>query len=140
VDTIYFDDIVCATTLEEIAIRKPAAAAPATDEAEVVGAWKLSYFPGDRQHEPVLTITREGDGYRGKFVEDGEPATVKEVTYKDGTLRFKIESEYNGAESVANFEGKVKGDAIEGACDWEYSGMTGSFDFQGKREESTPKE
>ena len=117
-----------------------AATAGAADEKEVVGTWKLAFEPGDGRHEPVLTIDKEGPELRGRWVDgDNKKATIKDLRFTDGKLSFKLESEYNGEAVSTKFEGKVKGDAIEGEGQWEYQGMSGSFPFEGKREVAKPK-
>jgi hypothetical protein len=106
----------------------------------VLGTWKLSYNPGDNQHEATLTVTEEGPGLKGKFVDGDKKFEVKEVKFKDGKLTVSTRTDHDGEPATATFEGKVKGDAIiEGEGRWEYQGMSGSFPFEGKRQAAEPK-
>jgi hypothetical protein len=116
-----------------------AATAGAADEKEVVGTWKLSYNPGDGPHESTLTVTKEGAGLKGTFVDGDKKHEVKGVKYQGGKLTVSTRTEHEGEPATATFEGEVKADAIDGEGRWEYQGMTGSFPFQGKREAAKPK-
>jgi hypothetical protein len=117
-----------------------AATARAADENDALGKWKLTYEPGDGRHESVLTVTKDGQALKGEWVDDDDKGTVKDLKFKDGKLSFKREGEYNGEPFSVTFEGKVKGDSIEGEGKWEYQGMSGTFTFEGKREAAKPKE
>jgi hypothetical protein len=117
-----------------------AGTARAAGEKDVVGTWKLKYDPGDGQtHEPVLKITMDKGGLKGEFAEGDHKLKVKEIQLKDGELRFKLEGEYNGDPVSATYKGKPTGDSIKGEAQWEYQGMTGSYEFEGKREAARPK-
>jgi hypothetical protein len=111
-----------------------AATARAADEKDAIGTWKLTYNPGNGEHEATLTVTREGVGLRGKFEDGDRKFTVTKIAFKAGTLTFTTETKRDDATATATFEGKIKGDAIEGDASWEYQGMSGSFPFTGKRE------
>jgi prepilin-type N-terminal cleavage/methylation domain-containing protein len=117
-----------------------AGTAKAADEKDVVGTWKLRYEPGDGQtHEPVLKITKDKAGLKGEFVDGDRKMKVKEIQLKDGELRFKVEGEYNGDPVSVTYKGKPGGDSIKGEAQWEYQGMTGTYEFEGKREATKPK-
>ncbi|HWE35461.1 MAG TPA: hypothetical protein VG406_02735 [Isosphaeraceae bacterium] len=118
-----------------------AATARAADEKDVVGTWKLKYEPGDGQtHEPVLTITKDGADLKGEFAEGDQKGTVKEVRFKDGELRVKVESKYDGEPTSVTYTGKTDGDAWKGDAAWEYQGMSGTFPFEAKRQVAKPKD
>jgi hypothetical protein len=115
-------------------------AATPRGETDVIGTWKLSYNPGDNQHEATLTVTKEGSGLKATFADGDKKFEVKEVKFKDGKLTVSTRTDHDGEPATATFEGKVKGDAIiEGEGRWEYQGMTGSFPFEGKRQADKPK-
>jgi hypothetical protein len=106
---------------------------------DVLGTWRLTYDPGNGERKPTLTVTKEGAGLKGKFEEGDRYYSVTDIRSKDGTLTFTVETERDDATAVAKYEGKVRGDAIEGETRWEYNGMTGSFPFKGKREAAKPR-
>lgn len=119
-----------------------AATAMASDEKDAVGSWKLTFEPGDgRTHEPILTVTKDGSALKAEFIEGDQKGVVKEVSYKDGELRVKVETKYNGETAATTYAGKPNGDSLKGEATWEYQGMSGSFTFAGKRGEvkSQPK-
>src|SRR5262249_60666955 len=105
---------------------------------DIIGIWKLTYNPGDGDHEATLTVTREKPGLKGKLVDGDRKFDVTKIEYKDGKLTFTTRTERDGEKATAMFEGKIKGDAIEGEASWEYQGMSGSFPFTGKREAERP--
>jgi hypothetical protein len=114
--------------------------ARAVDEKELVGTWKLKYDPGDGQtHEPVLKITQDKAGLKGEFADGDQKMKVKEIQLKEGELRFKVEGEYNGDAVAVTYKGKPGGDSIKGEGQWEYQGMTGTFEFEAKREAAKSK-
>lgn len=117
-----------------------ARAADENDKPDVVGTWTLKYDPGNGEtREPELKVIKEGARYKVVFTEGERKLTAKDVQFSDGKLRFKIDTEHEGEKASVKFEGKVKGDTIEGEGKWEFQGMTGDFPFMGKRKEAKPK-
>lgn len=117
-----------------------AATAMAAEEKDVVGTWKLKYDPGDGQtHEPVLKITQDKAGLKAELAEGDNKMKVKEIRHKDGELHLKCEGEHNGDAVSVTYKGKLTGDTIKGEGQWEYQGMTGTFEFEGKREAAKAK-
>jgi hypothetical protein len=117
-----------------------AGTARAADEKDVVGTWKLKYEPGDGQtHEPVLKITKDKARFKGEFAEGDQKMKVKEIQLKDGELHIKVEGEFNGEAVSVTYKGKPTGDSIKGEAQWEYQGMTGTYEFEGKREPAKQK-
>jgi hypothetical protein len=114
--------------------------ARAADDKDILGVWKLKYDPGDGQtHEPVVKITKDRAGLKAEFIDGENKVKVKEISYKDGELRLKIEGEYMGDKAIATYKGKTRGDSIKGVAEWEYQGMTGTYEFEGKREAAKEK-
>jgi acetyl esterase/lipase len=106
----------------------------AAEEQGAAGTWKLTYNPGDGEHDATLTVTRNKSGLRGKFADGDRTFEVTRIEFKDGKLVFATRTEREGEKAAATFEGKVKGDALEGEARWEYQGMQGSFRFEAKRQ------
>jgi hypothetical protein len=113
--------------------------AAAADVNNVVGTWRLTFDPGDGRHDPVLTITDEESGLKGKFVDGDRKFNITDIQFKDGKLTFSTRTERDGEPSTATWEGKVKGDAIEGSADYMYQGGSGSLSFKGKRQAARPE-
>ena len=117
-----------------------AGTARAVDEKDVVGTWKLKYDPGDGQsHEPILKITKDKAGLKAELAEGDNKMKVKEIRLKDGELLLKCEGEHNGEAVAVTYKGKLTGDTMKGEGQWEYQGMTGTFEFEGKREAAESK-
>jgi acetyl esterase/lipase len=115
-------------------LARSAGQSAAAGEEGAVGTWKLTYNPGDGQHEATLAVTKEGSGLRGQFADGGGKFDVTKIEFKGGRLVFSTRTERDGEKATATFEGKVTGGAIEGEAGWEYQGMRGSFRFEGKRQ------
>jgi hypothetical protein len=118
-----------------------AATARAADEKDVIGTWKLSYSPGGGEDRvATLSVTKEGSGLKGKFVEEPDRKfEVTKIAFKDGKLTFSTRTVTDGEPSTATWEGRVKGDAIKGEASYEYQGGSGSLGFEGKREPAQPE-
>jgi hypothetical protein len=118
-----------------------AATARAADETEVIGTWKLSYDTGGGgERTATLSVTKQGSGLEGKFVEDPDrKSDVTKIAFEDGILTFSTLSLRDGEPTTATWECKVKGDAIKGEVSYEYQGGSGSFGFEGKRQAAQPK-
>jgi hypothetical protein len=116
-----------------------APAGRAADDKDVVGTWKLKFEPGDgTTHEADVAVARDKAGLTAAYTEGKRKVAAKDVGYKDGVLRFTIDTAFEGAASSTTFEGKVKGTAVEGDCKWTYQGMSGSFRFTGARQAAGP--
>lgn len=82
VDTLYFDDILCATTLEEIEIRKPGAARSEASSAPRFKAVAFDYFV---LFDPNSVIPAVEESFPGKGVEFTRAWRAKQFEY--GFLR-----------------------------------------------------
>src|SRR5258708_7033919 len=118
-----------------------AATARAADEKDVIGTWKLSYSPGSgEQRTATLSVTKEGSGLKGKFVEEPDRKfDVTKIEFKDGILTFSTRTERDREPTTATWGCKVKGDAIKGEASYEYQGGSGSFGFEGRRQAAHPE-
>src|SRR3954447_17463724 len=80
-----------------------AATAGAADEKEAVGTWKLTYSPGDGEHQAALTVTKEGSGLKAAFKDGDRKFEVTKVEFKDKTLTFVTRIEREGELATATF-------------------------------------
>lgn len=103
-------------------------------ETEGVGVWKLTFSPGDGDHEATLTITKGNPGFRAEFSEGDRKFVVTKVDVAGDKLVVSTEGSRDGQKTTATFEGKIEGDVIKGTATWTYQGMSGSFSFDGKRD------
>ena len=109
------------------------ATARAADGNEVVGTWKLTYSPGDGDHEATLTVSKEGAGLKGSFRDGERKFAITRIEYRNGTLSFNALAARDGDRTIVAFEGQVKGNAIEGDGSWDAGTRGGVFPFEGKR-------
>lgn len=102
-------------------------------QGSVAGTWELTYNPGDGEHSAILTIeetdSKLSAGYVDTNHEGDREFEVTAVDFTDDKLTFSTSS----GNSTVKFEGIVKGDAVTGSAEWEFDGMTGAFEFEGKK-------
>jgi hypothetical protein len=107
----------------------------ADDRDLAVGTWALQANTGAGEKKFILTVSKAGKDYKTTMTgDDDAKVSLKDFQVKDGVVRFKTEGKYMDAPVSTKWEGKIKGDDIKGTADYEYEGMSGSIDFEGKRQ------
>jgi dienelactone hydrolase len=107
------------------------AAQPGND---VLGTWTLSYDPGNGQHQGTLTVIQEDSTLKGEFRDDDNKLEVTRIGFKDGKLSFVTRTQREGDLATGTWEGKIRGNALEGEAGWEFQGGSGTFRFEGKKQ------
>jgi hypothetical protein len=105
-----------------------------TPTAMLGGTWKLTVpFQDGVVFEPTLKLVQQGIGLSGTYVgEQGETAIADALVMGD-EFAFEVSRERDGKKYRLRYQGKVKGDALKGNVDYDFDGMAGSLDFDGKR-------
>ena len=121
---------------------KPAAPAPKpAPETALVGSWQLKLTaPDGNSYEPSLKLTRQGDIVVAIYIgTDKSENEVKELTLKDGAISFRVTRQLGGQDLVLRFHGKLETGTVKGKVDFEFSGQSGTGDFEGKLEKAPAK-
>lgn len=101
---------------------------------DVVGTWQLKIDAGDRTLEPVLTISKDGDKYKGRYVSGQEfAADVNELKVENNQLSFNVSGEVNGTKIKADYKGRPYGDKIQGNIAYVLGDNSGEIEFNGAR-------
>jgi hypothetical protein len=112
-----------------------AGAARAEDKVDPVGQWKLNISTPDGQSMEVqVTLKKDGDKLTGLLVGSDEVETeLKDVSFEDGELAFKLSRDFGGTPLESSFKGKLTADAFDGNVDYDVGGQTGTAKVDGKR-------
>jgi hypothetical protein len=100
------------------------------------GTWKWSFTPaGGQQLDLSLTLKRDGDKLTGSLaLPMGDAIEIKDGTFKDDEVAFKVVFERNGNTMTSKYKGKVEGDTIKGKIERERNGEAVMRDWEAKRE------
>ncbi|MBL9125756.1 MAG: hypothetical protein JNG90_19100 [Planctomycetaceae bacterium] len=110
--------------------------APAADEnVDPAGQWKLNISTPDGQTlEVLVTLKKDGDKLVGNMVgSDAVETELKDVSFEDGELAFKLSRDFGGTPLESSFKGKLTADAFDGNVDYDVGGQTGTAKVDGKR-------
>lgn len=106
---------------------------------DVVGTWQMRIEAGERTLEPTVTITKEGEQYKGKY-SSGEDfkADVTDLKVEKNQLMFKIDADVNGMKVKADYKGRPYGDKIQGSIAYVLGDNSGDIEFTGVRKTDKP--
>ena len=101
---------------------------------DVLGTWKLRLETPQGVIEPQITITQRGDTLHGDYVSPFGEREAKDVTFKDGELSWRIESDEDDEfDFMITYRGKPAGNKITGNNEFDFGGNTGTMEFTGQR-------
>jgi hypothetical protein len=107
---------------------------------DVVGEWQLKIETSDRTLEPVVTITKEGDKFKGKYVSGQEVSLdVTDLKVENNHLVFNVSGEFNGTKIKADYKGRPYGDNIQGNIAYVLGDTSGDIEFTGARKPTEKK-
>jgi hypothetical protein len=109
------------------------------DAANPTGTWKwMQQGRGGAQgREIVLKLKLEGDKVTGTMTgRENEEVAIKEGTFKDGTVTFKVTRTFNDNEFTQTYTGKLEGDTLKGKISFEIQGETRERDWEAKRDKA----
>jgi len=81
-------------------------------QASVAGDWSVTMF-SDRGLFPMdLTLTVDGDAVSGTLTSHDLGSSELEGTFRDNTLEFSLDLEFEGQVSTLTFNGEFDGEAM----------------------------
>jgi hypothetical protein len=110
----------------------------AIEPDDVLGVWKLVVESSMGPMERQFTITKDHDKLQGLYHSQFADHDAKDLTLKDNQLSWEVSGEREGRPFKIVYDGRPRGNAIEGTCDFDFGGdIKGTTKFTGKR---TPPE
>ena len=105
-----------------------------TPTANIAGAWKLKVpFKPEQPFEPVLKLVQSGSSLSGTYHgEQGETPIADGLIFGD-EFTFEVIRERNGNKYRLRYQGKVSGETMKGSVEYDFDGIAGFLDFDGKR-------
>lgn len=95
----------------------------------IAGTWKLTVNTPMGTQNPTMTITEEGDGYKGSMDGPMGLADVEQITVDSANISFQVESDSPMGKIRMNFKGEMDGDSMSG----EVATPMGPLKFSGER-------
>jgi hypothetical protein len=104
--------------------------------ADPSGTWTWTVTTQSGQEFDLsLELKLDGDKLTGALtLPMGDSIEIKDGTFKDDVVAFKVEFERDGNVRTTKYQGKVDGDAIKGKSERERDGEVQSRDWEAKRE------
>jgi hypothetical protein len=105
-----------------------------TPTANVAGTWKLKVpFKSGQPFEHTLKLVQTGSGLSGTYQgEQGETPIADGLIFGD-ELTFEVIRERSGNKYRVRYQGKVSGETMKGSVEYDFDGIGGFLDFEGKR-------
>ncbi len=107
--------------------------------ANVTGTWEWTMPAGLGKKRYNLKLTQKFQEVTGTVSESASKKPVKNIELTGNILKFTFEQKMDGQLITMQFEGKVKGDSIEGVAVTNGSAMSGEYSWNAKRDPSTIK-
>jgi hypothetical protein len=106
------------------------------ETADPVGDWRWSTtIPSGQTRETNLTIRKEGDRLTGFITgRDDRRIPIENVRVKGDEINFEVTRERQGATFKSKYQGKIKGDTIEGEMEFQGANQTRTRPWQAKRQ------
>lgn len=88
----------------------------AQEANDLIGRWDVTVTDGDTEYPSWFEVSKSGHStlvgrYVGQF---GSARPIAEITFEDGEMRFEVPKQWEGRKDKVVYEGKLKGDVIEG--------------------------
>ena len=104
------------------------------------GTWKWSVTTPNGDLETTLKLTLKDGQVAGTYSNSFGDASISNASFKDDTIAFEVQREFDGNKFVLKYQGKLDGDTIKGSI--EVPGMDGGeprkLDWNARRADKTP--
>jgi hypothetical protein len=102
--------------------------------ANVAGTWKFKIPMKDGSaFEPTLKLSQTGSAVTGTYTGEQGDTPITQALVLANELTLTVTRKKDNKSYVLRYQGKVEGDAIKGTVDYNFDGVVGFFDFEGKR-------
>ncbi|HET6325198.1 MAG TPA: hypothetical protein VFG04_11030 [Planctomycetaceae bacterium] len=105
-----------------------------TPTVSAAGTWKLHIVLREGPiFDPTVKLTEVGNALKGVYIgEQGETSVSNALVFGE-EVTFDVARDRDGKKYRLHFQGKVKGNALNGTVDYDFDGMTGYVSFTGER-------
>jgi hypothetical protein len=105
-----------------------------TPTAKIDGIWKLKvHYKDGVTFEPTLKITQTGSAFSGSYTGEQGDTPIAEALIFGDEFTFEVVRERDKKGYRLKYQGKVIGDTLKGTVDYEFDGIVGNLEFEGKR-------
>ena len=109
-----------------------------TPTANVAGIWLLSVaFQPGQTFQPILKVAQKGSVLSGTYQGEQGETPIKDGLVFGDEFTFEVIRERKGNKYRLRYQGKVSGDAMKGSVEYDFDGIAGFLDFEGKRVSKT---
>jgi hypothetical protein len=102
--------------------------------ADIAGTWKLKVpFQSGINFGPTIKLVQTGSSLAGTYTGDQGDTPIADALIFGDEFTFEVNREKDGKKYKLRYQGKANGDTIKGGVDYDFDGMVGTLDFEGKR-------
>jgi hypothetical protein len=102
--------------------------------ADVNGTWKLKVATKDGStFEPTLKLVQTGGAVSGTYTGEQGDTPLTDALVLGDEFTFEVTRQKDGKVYKLRYQGKVNGDTLKGNVDYNFDGISGFVDFEGKR-------
>ncbi len=109
------------------------ATAVAADAGDPSGDWSWTMMRQGQEFEIPMTLKADGEKLTGTVGSGQRKSDIEDGTFKEGEVSFKVTRERNGQSFTVSYKGKLEGDTIKGAIEFNAGGESRSRDWEAKR-------
>jgi hypothetical protein len=105
-----------------------------TPTANLSGTWKLKVpFKPEQLFEPVLKLSQTGSGLNGTYHGEHDETAISDALVFGDEFTFEVFRNRDGKRYRLKYQGKASGDTMKGSVEYDFDGVAGFLDFEGKR-------
>jgi hypothetical protein len=105
-----------------------------TPTANLAGTWKLKVpFKPDQLFEPLLKLSQTGSGLSGTYHGEHDETAISDALVFGDEFTFEVFRNRDGKRYRLKYQGKATGDTMKGTVEYDFDGVAGFLDFEGKR-------
>jgi hypothetical protein len=97
------------------------------------GDWKWVVERNGQETEFTMTLKAEGEKLTGTVSRNERKSEISDGKFKDGEVSFNVVRERDGQTFTIKYKGKLEGDSIKGAIEFDFGGETRSIEWEAKR-------
>jgi hypothetical protein len=102
--------------------------------ANIAGSWKLKVpYQAGTTFEPTIKLIQNGNSLSGVYIGPHGETPINDALIFGEEFTFEVNHEKDGHKYKLRYQGKAKGNTLSGGVDYDFDGMVGWLEFEGKR-------